>query len=110
MTSNGSLPLPEFDHLPVGSLATRIRSLDVQQVEQLIEYERNHAQRVQVLGLLERRRDELKDGHGPTGGDPNAVKPELAGQPAADSKAGPEPGPPINPPSQGAPDNPSQPR
>jgi hypothetical protein len=110
MTSSGSLPLPEFDHLPVGSLAARIRSLDVQQVEQLIGYERNHAERVQVLGLLERRRDELKVSQGSTGGDANAVQPELAGPLAAESKVGPQPGPPINPPSQGAPENPSQPR
>jgi len=52
----------------------RVRSLDVQRVEQLIEYERNDAERVQVLNLLQRRRDQLHDGHEPTGGTPNWLK------------------------------------
>ncbi len=56
----GALPLPDFDQLPVESLAARIRSLDIQQVEQLIGYERNHAERVEVLDLLERQRERLQ--------------------------------------------------
>jgi hypothetical protein len=55
----GALPLPDFDHLPVESLAVRVQSLDIQQLEQLIGYERNHSGRGRVLDLLEHRRDQL---------------------------------------------------
>lgn len=56
----GALPLPDFDHLPVDSLAARVPSLDIQQVEQLIGYERNHSGRVEVLALLEHQREHLR--------------------------------------------------
>jgi hypothetical protein len=59
---SSSLPVPEFDLVPAGSLPSRIQPLDIQQVEQLIGYERNHAQRAQVLQVLERRRDQLHQG------------------------------------------------
>jgi hypothetical protein len=50
MTDNkASLPLSDFDDLPVASLSSRVLSLDLQQVEQLIGYERNHSHRAQVL-------------------------------------------------------------
>jgi len=55
----GALPLPDFDQLSVESLAARVSSLDIQQVEQLIGYERNHLGRVEVLDLLERQRRHL---------------------------------------------------
>ncbi|TCC35305.1 hypothetical protein [Kribbella speibonae] len=55
-----SLPVPEFDLVPPGALAARIDALDIQQVEQLIGYERNHGAREQVLDLLSRRRDQLR--------------------------------------------------
>jgi hypothetical protein len=54
------LPVPEFDLLPAQSLPSRIQALDIQQVEQLIGYERNHAERVEVLNVLERRRGQLQ--------------------------------------------------
>lgn len=107
---NESLPLPDFDQLPVGSVAARIRSLDHRQVEELIQYERDHAGRVQVLELLRHRRDQLRDGAEPTGGDPAAPKPELADAPASGSVVGAESGPAINPPTGGDPTNPTQPR
>ncbi|MEV0288796.1 MULTISPECIES: hypothetical protein [unclassified Kribbella] len=63
MTSGrGSLPLPEFEGVPAGALAGRIGTLDLQQVEQLIGYERNHGERGAVLEVLERRRDQLRGG------------------------------------------------
>jgi hypothetical protein len=61
MTSDrAALPVPEFDLLPAQCLSSRIHTLDIQQVEQLIGYERNHAQRVEVLDVLERRRGQLR--------------------------------------------------
>jgi hypothetical protein len=59
--AQAALPLPDFDHLPAESLWARVSALDIQQVEQLIGYERNHGARVEVLDLLERRRDQLHD-------------------------------------------------
>ncbi|MFF0344730.1 hypothetical protein [Kribbella sp. NPDC004875] len=57
---NGALPVPDFDLLPAGSLPSRIRQLDIEQVEQLIGYERNHGERPRVLDLLEHRRDQIR--------------------------------------------------
>ena len=57
--AQASLPVPDFERLPVDAVATRLGSLDIQQVEQLIGYERNHASRREVLVLLERRRADL---------------------------------------------------
>jgi hypothetical protein len=56
----GALPIPGFDHLPVDAVAEHLSSLDIQQVEQLIGYERNHLAREPVLDVLERRRDHLR--------------------------------------------------
>jgi hypothetical protein len=61
MGERDDLPLPDYDHLPLGSLTTRIRSLDVGDLQTLVQYEATS-------------------------------------------------GPPVNPPSQGDPTNPAQPR
>lgn len=58
--SHAALPVPDFDKLPVEMLAITLSSLDNQQVDQLIGYERNHSNRTPVLELLERRRDRLR--------------------------------------------------
>ena len=62
----GALPLADYEEIPFGALASRIRSLDIQQLEQLIGYEQNHGKRILVLELLEHHRDELRKGAGPT--------------------------------------------
>jgi hypothetical protein len=59
-SDRASLPVPEFDLLPARCLPSRIQALDIQQVEQLIGYERNHAQRVEILNVLEHRRIQLR--------------------------------------------------
>jgi hypothetical protein len=103
----GALPLADYEDIPFGSLASRIRSLDIQQLEQLIGYEQIHGERILVLELLEHRRDELRDGAKPTSGDPAARKPEVTTRDASVDAA---PGPAVNPPSDGNPTNPPQPR
>ncbi|GAB2650807.1 hypothetical protein [Kribbella swartbergensis] len=108
--NHGATPLPGYDELPIGSLMTRIRSLDGDRLSELVEYEQAHANRVAVLELLRQRQRELEQGAEPTGGDPAAVKPESAPGPAAGSKVGPSDGPAVNPPAHGDPTNPSQPR
>ena len=74
-----SLPLSDFDHVPAGALAARVASLDIQQLEQLIGYERNHAQRRQVLDVLTRRRDQLgNEEREPESSSRDAVEPDIS--------------------------------
>ena len=49
MRERDDLPLPDYDHLQVGSLTSRIRTLDADDLQTLIAYERAHAKRVQVV-------------------------------------------------------------
>ncbi|WP_432560891.1 hypothetical protein [Kineococcus sp. SYSU DK003] len=106
---HAALPIPDYDHLPVASLAHRVRSLDTAGLDALIEYEEEHGAREPVLTVLRARAEQLAAGAQPSGGDPTAPQPEHA--PPADHQ-GPSsvPGPPQNPPSHGDPTNPSQPR
>ena len=103
------LPLPDYDHVPLGSLASRIRALDTEALSSLLAYEREHGNRLPVLKVLENRLHALEDGAEPVGTIPAAM-PEVS-QGRAGSMVTPDTsGPPINPPSQGDPTNPSQPR
>lgn len=103
------LPLPGYDDLPVGSLEARVRTLDADGIRRLVEYEKGHADRPAVLQVLGRRAAELQAGAQPTGGSPLSFQPETGGGAAATSPPATE-GPPQNPPSQGDPTNPAQPR
>ncbi|THG32996.1 hypothetical protein [Naasia lichenicola] len=104
-----TLPLPDYDHIPQGTLASRISALDEAGVTALLDYERAHGDRLPVLLVLEHRLKQLQAGAEPAG----AVEQEM---PEVTSSAGGSPvspatsGPPINPPSQGVPTNPAQPR
>ena len=55
-------PLPNYDQLSIASLRARLRNLDVTQVRGLVEYEKGHAGRTDVLGMLERRIAKLEAG------------------------------------------------
>jgi len=105
------LPLPDYDHLPIGSLEGRVRTLEAAGVEDLLRYERAHGDRLPVVQLLERRLEQLAAGSEPSDGSPMATAPEAEHAPPAGSPVGPETqGPAMNPPSQGVPTNPAQPR
>jgi len=111
MTEHDQLPLPDYDHLPVQGLASRIRTLDSAGVETLLQYERAHADRLQVVTIMENRLVALREGAQPSGGDPAAPAaddpvPAAGGSKVSEATTGPK----INPPSQGDPTNPSQPR
>jgi hypothetical protein len=71
------LPLPDYDHLPLGSLEGRIRSLDADALTVLLDYERAHGNRLPVTLLLERRLTAVKEGAELSGGSPLAATPEL---------------------------------
>ncbi len=109
--THDDLPLPDYDHLPTGSLAGRIRSLDGDQLGTVLAYERAHADRPAVVQILQARLEELQQGAQPSGGSPDAARPEAAaGAPPPSSASPATEGPKINPPSQGVPTNPAQPR
>ncbi len=111
MTEHDQLPLPDYDHLPVAGLTSRIRTLDAQGLETLLGYERAHANRVQVVTIMENRLQALREGAQPSGGDPAAHAADDPGAAAGGSKVSEATtGPPVNPPSQGDPTNPAQPR
>lgn len=90
MTNRTGLPIPDYDHLPQGGLAHRIRSLPADELRRLLDYEQEHGNRLPVVQLLEQRLHALESGEAaPSPGDPRAEQPEHA--PA------PESGPPGNP-------------
>ena len=49
------LPLEDFDHLTVGSLRSRIRSLDLTDLRLLHAYETEHANRLPVIAVVANR-------------------------------------------------------
>ena len=111
MSERGDLPLTDYDHLPVGSLTSRIRTLDHADLTTLLAYEKAHANRFQVVRVMETRLAGLKEGAEPSGGDPaatgaDAPAPAAGGSPVSEATSG----PPVNPPSHGDPTNPAQPR
>jgi hypothetical protein len=111
MTEHDDLPLPDYDHLPVGSLISRVRTLDAAQLATVLSYEREHADRIQVVQALTHRLEQLNSGAEPSSGDPEAAQPEAAPAPAGGSPVSQATsGPPMNPPSHGDPTNPAQPR
>ena len=111
MTEHDMLPLPDYDHLPLGGLTSRIRSLDAAGVQTLLEYEKAHGDRLPVVTVLENRLTSLHEGAQPSGGDPAAAAADDPVHGAGGSKvSAATSGPPVNPPSHGDPTNPAQPR
>jgi len=105
-----ALPLPDFDHLPLGNLAEHVRPLDRDQLQTLLEHERAHGNRLPVVEVLTARVAALEAGAEPTGSVPEhlpEVQQGAAGSPAVTPATA---GPVVNPPSHGDPTNPAQPR
>ena len=50
-----ALPLANYDELTVASLRARLRNLSPEQLTQLIDYEKGHAGRADVITMFERR-------------------------------------------------------
>ncbi|MBX9397383.1 hypothetical protein K4749_28295 [Streptomyces sp. TRM72054] len=106
-----ALPLPDYDHLPIGGLEARVRSLTTEEVEELLAYERTHADRVQVTELLTTRLEQLKAGAEPTSGDPSALRPEQGPASRTGSPVSPATSPePSSPPPHGTPDQRGKPK
>jgi len=58
----GQLPVPNYDDLSVASLRARLRNLSADQISQLIDYEKAHAGRADVITMFERRIAKLAEG------------------------------------------------
>jgi hypothetical protein len=93
-----SLPLRDYDHLPLSALAYRIRSLTAEEISQLLSYEREHANRLPVVQLLQTRLAELAAGAQPTGHrqqeGPEWPPPPSGRSPVSPATAAPPPHPP----------------
>ncbi|MBQ0910357.1 hypothetical protein [Streptomyces sp. RM99] len=108
--ARNSLPLPDYDHLPIGGLESRVRSLGAEEVEELLAYERSHADRLPATELLTARLEQLRSGARPSSGDPGAVRPEQ-GQGRSGSPVSPATSPqPFSPPPHGTPDQRGKPK
>ncbi len=55
VTERGELPLADYDHMTLGSLRGRLRSLSVPELVQIRDYEKSHANRLPVVTLLDNR-------------------------------------------------------
>jgi hypothetical protein len=53
--TGSALPLANYDESSVASLRARLRNLSVAQLTQLVEYEKSHADRADVIAMFERR-------------------------------------------------------
>jgi hypothetical protein len=56
------LPLANYDESTVASLRARLRNLSVEQLTQLLEYEKGHAARADVITMFERRIAKVETG------------------------------------------------
>ena len=60
--SGGALPVPNYDDLSIASLRARLRNLSADQLAQLVDYEKSHANREDVVQMFERRIAKLAEG------------------------------------------------
>ena len=60
--STGELPVPNYDDLTIASLRARLRNLSADQLAQLVDYEKSHANRADVIQMFERRIAKLAEG------------------------------------------------
>jgi hypothetical protein len=104
-----ALPIPDYDHLPIGSLASRIRSLTADQLQTLLDYETAHADRLPAVQLMTTRLTELEQGATPSGGDPAAPAPEAAPSPSGSSVSPQTSGPTPDVQFEGVPGEPRRP-
>ncbi|PZF28379.1 hypothetical protein DEJ05_04650 [Curtobacterium sp. MCLR17_045] len=104
------LPIPGFDHVPLGNLTEHLTALDREQLEVLLDHEHAHGARLPVLERIRHRIEALDGGAEPTGSVPEQLPQTSAGASAPADVTPATAGPTINPPSHGVPTNPAQPR
>jgi hypothetical protein len=59
--TDAALPIAGYDELSLPSLRARLRNLDADQLQVLVDYERTHASRADVVTMFERRIVKLSD-------------------------------------------------
>ena len=69
------LPLPDYDHMTLGSLRGRMRALSLQQLVQTRTYEKVHANRLPVVTMLDNRIAKLATGAGASTSGPVTTEP-----------------------------------
>jgi hypothetical protein len=110
VVDHDDLPLPDFDHMTLGQLRGRLRTLDLVSLVQLRDYEEAHANRLPIVAMLNNRITKVQESGTDTGSpqttSAGASKPTPTGSRVSPATAG----PPINPPTGGDPTNPAQPR
>ncbi len=60
--AGAALPVPNYDDLTIASLRARLRNLSADQLNELIDYEKGHAARPDVITMFERRIAKLAEG------------------------------------------------
>lgn len=113
--SHDELPLADYDHMTLGGLRGRLRVLDLTSLQQLLDYERAHADRLSITTMLSNRIAKVQAQGAPAGPSQRVGVPASAPDAPRSSQTGSrvEPattGPKQNPPSAGVPTNPAQPR
>ena len=96
MTEHDMLPVPDYDHLPLGGLTSRIRSLDAAGIETLLRYEKAHGNRLPVVTVLENRLTSLREGAQPSSGDPAAASDDPVHSAGESKVSEATSGPPVN--------------
>ena len=103
-----ALPVPDYDHIPLGTLPSRISALDEDGVQELLDYEEAHGHRLPVVEVLRHRIEALRSGAVTPSGAVEQDMPEVtrgsAGSPVSPATSGPH----LNPPSHGVPGNPAR--
>jgi hypothetical protein len=99
--------------MTLGSLRGRMRSLNVDQLVQIRDYEKAHADRLPIVTMLDNRIAKLASDAGAA--QPSGVPSDRPAPGQGDSRSGSKVspatgGPAQNPPSAGVPTNPAQPR
>ncbi|GAB3212767.1 hypothetical protein ACQEU5_23260 [Marinactinospora thermotolerans] len=104
------LVIPDYEHLPLGTLQHRVRSLTQEQMRDLIAYEEAHGARTPVLEMLRQRLSSLEEGAVPSQGDQQNL-PEAPPAPSGGSAVGEASDrPPAAAPPHGVPAQPARPK
>ena len=75
MPARDSLPIDDYDGLQVGSLISRIRTLDSAGLQTMLDYEKKHANRIQVVSAMRTRLATLKASEKPADAAPSEPTP-----------------------------------
>lgn len=88
--THAELPLADYDHMTLGSLRGRLRSLSLEQLVQVRDYEKSKADRLPVVTMLDNRIAKLASdaGAAPAGVPSDAPAPEQVAATEAPAKKG----------------------